>query len=209
MHALIAAGLILVVLGLPITAHVLFFHGAIVDWMKPERSQTMIGVLIGFIILTWQLNRQHQNSLAMSRNSLWLEIYREIAEASKTASKALQDNLVEQAVPPLTLSLFTALTFKEISASRFNATYEIIALMAQMEKWEIALGGDFQRFKKALSETSDAWGKSADEITHALMPYLIGTGGTGKLTSASEDVVEKLKALERDTRQRRLDVQAV
>ncbi len=209
MGALIAALLILVILGLPMAVHVLALRGDIADWVKPERSLTMIGVLAGFIILAWQLNRQHRNSLAMSRNALWLEIYREIADASKAASNALQDSLASRAIPPLTLGLSTALTFQEISDSRFRATHAVIALMAMMEKWEIALGGDFQRFKQALSETLNAWGECVDRITHDLMPYLIGTGGTGRITPPAEDIVEKLKVLERDQVQRKIDVLAV
>lgn len=71
--------------------HVRVFLGDIAEWVKPERSLTMVGVLGGFIILTWQLDRQHRNSLSAeaikARNTLWLEIYREFASASDRASR--------------------------------------------------------------------------------------------------------------------------
>ena len=66
----------------------------------------------------------------------------------------------------------TAPAFHEISDARFDATHKVLALLRKMEKWEIALGGDFQAFKKVLSHSLNAWGECADQLALVLMPYV-------------------------------------
>src|SRR5713226_4660318 len=64
------------------------------EWFKPQPILTFAGVIIGFLVLRWQLATQHRNTLRVNaekdRNQLHLEIYRDIAVQSAKTSRALQ-----------------------------------------------------------------------------------------------------------------------
>jgi hypothetical protein len=83
---------------------------------------------------------------------------------------------------------------------------KVIALMRKVEKWQIALGGDFERIKKGLAEAHTAWGTCADRLIHALSPWV---PQPQTLPSAAAEVIAKLDKLELDLTNRAMDVQMV
>jgi len=210
MRTLTAMGLVLLLLGLLITLHVGVFHGDISDWVKPERSMTMIGVLAGFVILVWQLDRQHANGLKAealkARNALWLQIYSELADASDVASQGLRARLAPGAVAAVSFGFATSLTFQEMHVGHFDTSRKVIALIGKMEKWEIALGEHFQEFKSAFSQALATWGECAGKLALALAPHIPQQQGAPSPPAA---VINELRRLDDELTTKTLDLEAI
>jgi len=153
--------------------------GALRDWSKPQPTLTMASILAGFLILTWQLNRQHRNTIEsnaeIARNELKLEVYRDLATASQRAAKTLQKLHSDVMAVDMDLGIrlqhyanFNQVlpsrhTFQKMTYQQSAAETEVIGLMAEMEKWEIALGTEFQSFKEAIgNHLQQSGGKCRD-----------------------------------------------
>jgi hypothetical protein len=155
------------------------------DWFRPERALTALSLLGGFVLLTWQLNRQHQNALdadaQKARNDLRLAIYRDIARVTERASRNIGEMtrahldfngtffMLRRFGRPLDPGIHThaALHAKLIDAER-----SIIAVIASVEKWEIALGPEFHGFKTAFSNRSAEVRAAFAAFMTVAMPYL-------------------------------------
>jgi hypothetical protein len=158
---------------------VLIFGGPLREWFKPQPILTFAGVIVGFLVLRWQLAIQHQNTVRVNaenkRNELHLEIYRDIAAQGEKTAREVQAfgsiGLRIDMAAALT-SLPTPPVFPEAEELRKlwqTATAEVIALMGALEKWEIALGGGVANFKRALREGLDETSKAVDRIQPGLV----------------------------------------
>ena len=166
------------VLGLA-AVDVLVFGGPLREWFKPQPILTFAGVIVGFLVLRWQLATQHQNTLRVNaeknRNELHLEIYRDIAAQSEKTAREVQAfgsiGMRADMAAALRASLPAPLTFPESDEVRklwHAATAEVIALMGALEKWEIALGGGAANFKRTLSDGLSETSMAIDRIQPAL-----------------------------------------
>src|SRR5205809_6517411 len=63
-------------------------------------------------------------------------------------------------------------TFPALHAKVIDAQQSIIAVMAALEKWEIALGQDFQAFKRAFSDHSNEVQSAFSDLMSLATPYL-------------------------------------
>lgn len=188
--------LLLVLTLLVFIAADLWLGGQPKDWVRPERALTAISVLAGFVVLSWQLNRQHANALKAeavkaknaleadarkARNELRLSIYREIGGVAESASREI--NTMQRVFFGLKGRFFMqrqfnhslhaeADSFAVLQGAISAAQDSIIAVMAALEKWEIAIGPDFQAFKAAFSEHSSAVGAAYGDALNATSPYL-------------------------------------
>lgn len=159
--------LVLVLAFVAFVALDLSFSGELRDWVRPERALTAVSVLGGFILLSWQLRRQHENSLradtVKARNELRLAIYREIASVIESASRTI--NETDAAFSSLKGQVFMVQrlghrfdaaqhSFEPLHAKIITSEQSVIAVMAALEKWEIGIGPEFQAFKRAFSEHS-------------------------------------------------------
>ena len=141
--------------------------GSLRDWVRPERGLTAVSILFGAILLAWQLERQHAGSLRVdaekARNELSLSIYREIAAANESASSDLLKlqglfgeitvhlRAASMGAPQLLSGLTERVDGTHIRGLLYDSLgRSIIGLVTVLEKWEIALGGEFHRFKTAI-----------------------------------------------------------
>src|SRR5881396_820749 len=126
------------VLGLA-AVDVLVFGGPLREWFKPQPILTFAGVIVGFLVLRWQLATQHQNTLRVNaeknRNELHLEIYRDIAAQSEKTAREVQAfgsiGMRADMAAALRASLPAPLAFPESDEVRklwHAATAEVIAL---------------------------------------------------------------------------------
>ena len=62
-------------------------------WLAPQPVLLLAGLVVGFIVLSWQLDRQHKNSIEANRRQsqdrLNLELYNKIAERIEATSTPL------------------------------------------------------------------------------------------------------------------------
>lgn len=203
----VGMGLLVLVLIVLVGIHVHFLGGEFRDWVEPENSLTLLGVIAGFLLLAWQLDRQHRNSLAQldrqhrnayeqlasqhqdsisvnaesARNALNLEIYRELADASEAASAALShlDGVVLNVIldVPLRRDHFVRFgtilppqgPYQRVNEARSD---KVLSLMRVMEKWEVALGADFDKFKQGIGENLGLLGQKGETFTRLAGPYL-------------------------------------
>lgn len=73
-----------------------------------------------------------------------------------------------------------------------------------MERWEIALGGDFDAFKKALSEGLNDWSDAVNSVVDALRPTF-----SPSTPPATPAIVERLEALDQVVMDKALSILGV
>lgn len=161
--------------------------GQLKDWVRPERGLTAISIVAGFLLLGWQLDRQHRNALRVdatkARNELRLAVYKDLATASETASRKIQETNgtfmglkfrfslarqsgTQQGLPSELFAL------PAVQAQIQAATDGVIGVLAAMEKWEIALGPDFQAFKAAFAKHNEVLRATFTDFVRMAAPYL-------------------------------------
>lgn len=175
------------------------------DWIRPQPTLTLVSIVAGFFLLTWQLNKQHRNTLESNteaaRNRLKLEIYSDLAAAGQRASSALLKLHSNMTVADLDLQIrvdhyskFSQIlpsrhTFQGMNHEQSKAETQVIRLMAAMEKWEIALGTDFQPFKKSIGDHLQQAGQKHRDFLWGMRDYF---GLTAKWPP-EQDEIRKLK----------------
>jgi hypothetical protein len=164
--------------GLAIVVNVGVFREPLREWLKPQPILTLAGVLVGVIVLRWQLSVQHRNALRANaekdRNELNLEIYRDVSGASEEADRAVMPLF------GLTIAGDGAWTFEieppkvsEFRDATNRCTEAMVAVLARIQKWEIAFGGGHSKFAKALSQKRD----NVRDTTARLLSLMETPGG--------------------------------
>jgi len=139
-----------------------------VAWMRSQTVLSVAGLIVGFIVLSWQLKRQHWNTLEnnrrQSQDRLKVELYSKIADRIEATAFPLRD------LAPLP-SLFIhelrvrvnatdggareSSIFPQIEKSHEAATQSITALISVLETYAIAMSesaGFRRRLKLGLLE---------------------------------------------------------
>jgi len=179
--------------------------GSLQDWIRPQPTLTLFGVFAGFLLLSWQLNKQHQNTIESNkeaaRNSLKMEVYRDLATAAQRASSALHKLNGEVMAADMDLGmrilshskynqiLSSRHTFEGLSQEVSRANRQVISLMTIMEKWEIALGSDFKTFKEKIVNDLQREGKECRDYFWGLRDFL----GLHNRWPPEEEELKKLK----------------
>jgi hypothetical protein len=121
-------------------------------WLAPQPVLSLAGLIIGFIVLSWQLERQHSNSLEanrrQSRDRLNLELYNEIAERIEATSTPLveigglpfafvgelitRNAFPRDSVPP-------SRYYTQLSEKQAAAFHSVLSLMSILETHEIVM----------------------------------------------------------------------
>ncbi|MGH7799827.1 MAG: hypothetical protein ACREOW_04245 [Thermodesulfobacteriota bacterium] len=178
-------------------------------------------IIIGALIVIWQMGRQHRNSLALQkrtmRDQMHLEIYKEIAEKIQVSSYALSNTMSNIVHLPLKFSMQrmiqTTLQLEQkpiedraqsIIDLHFNASKSIISLMATMETYEIAIP-NFTTFRYYFGEQMQLFNKVFQDFHQEVIqfhPIEVSEDQAQKLgtkviirKSPDEEEINKLKTL--------------
>ncbi len=163
--------------------HVQFFNGKIETWFEPTPIMSVVGLVIGFLIVSWQLDRQHRNTLEANRlqaqNQLKLEIYKEIARPTEATGQPLAElanmptffviELKHRTRIPMPL-LPSRYSFDKLQDLRIRCSDSVIRLMTTLENYEIALPG-FAVFSKKLGNASASLNKPFEEFISLASVY--------------------------------------
>ena len=152
------------VFGLAILADIVWFTrrpDGIRPWLAPQPILSAAALILGFILLTWQLETQHRKTLEANRRQaqdrLKLDIFKEIAERIEATSVPLTEL---REVPTAFLGEL-ALRKRSRVASHYQSTLQtvskeasdsVIRLMSIMETYEIATP-EFKVFRKQLADS--------------------------------------------------------
>jgi len=175
-----------------VAVDVCVFGGGLKDWVRPERTLPAVGFIGGAILLAWQLERQHQNTMRAkaeeARNALNLEIYKDLAAASERASQGLLNLAsltVEMVMDVETRSAIfretqkrppSSRSFQDLIDTQHSAMSTVSGVIAAIEKWEIALGGVGTEIITSLFQHSTALRKAYISFGGEMASYL-GDGG--------------------------------
>jgi hypothetical protein len=210
LHLLVAVWVVLS-LGLLIEVDVLVFRGALRDWFKPERALPAVGFLSGFLLLLWQLDRQHRGTLVANeqaaRLKLRAEIYRELSAASEAAARApleyaggvvetMMDAAFRQRVAQANPSALPVSWSRDrLLEQHQKAASDVIGLLAALERWRIAFLNDFPRLRDDLSKRLEWFQSCARQTNISAVVYFSteprdpsAVGLLGGLNAAGERV---------------------
>jgi hypothetical protein len=138
-------------------------------WLEPQPILSVATLILGFLLLNWQLGKQHRNALEANRRQgqdrLKLDIFKEIADRIE----GTRVPLTEFGMVPT--GFVGELMLRQTSgiASHYQpqlqnlpkeASDSVVALMATLESYEIAMP-EFAVFRKELS----------DSLQHAMVAF--------------------------------------
>lgn len=131
------------------------------SWLRPEPILSAAALVLGFILLSWQLNRQHVNALEANRreaqDKLRLDIFNTIAarieatNAPLTYVGSLPTGFVGELVIRERTGAPSRHGFDDFQRASKQASDSVIALMAILELYEIVMP-EFVVFRKRLAE---------------------------------------------------------
>lgn len=123
-------------------------------WFEPTPVLSLAGLVIGFIVVGWQLDRQHRNTVEANRvhaqNQLKLEIYEEITRRAEATGEPLSEAanmpgffIIElkyrMKLPvPLVNSKYS---FNRLESLHRRCSDSIVGLMTTFENYEIVMPG--------------------------------------------------------------------
>jgi len=189
-----------------IGVNVRVFREPLSEWFRPQPILTLAGIIFGFIILRWQLSAQHANTLKANaekgRNDLNLEIYRDVAVASEEADRAvmLLFELRMRADAAWEVGITRPPAADEFRDAANRCTDAMLAVLARIQKWEIAFDGGHSKFAASLKESL---GHMRDAATSLLSVMATPGADTARLRGASvgvRDAVIELTSLLWDLR---------
>lgn len=163
-----------------------------------QTAVSFVGIIIGAMLIVWQMGRQHRSSLQVQRsgmrNELMLSVYREIAEAVDASQKALQNTLTNVEVTPMALQLgWSPPAEPEMRERHGDATKRMVRLLWTMEKWEIVIphfrgiGYNISQKNKALM---DAFGVFHDYFLGHVLPLLQTPDGRPVVPTTDETLAK-------------------
>ncbi len=133
-------------------------------WFDPTPILSLVGFIVGFSVISWQLEQQHRNTLEANRrqaqNKLKLDIYKEIASRIEATSQPL----AELEIIPLLLLVHlrrvrsfdrntvpaSVYSFQYLSDAHTIVSDTVIRLMSVLELYEIVMP-EFKVFREKLS----------------------------------------------------------
>ena len=129
--------------------------GRIGSWLEPEVILSVLGPIISVIVLGWQLEKQHQNTLEANRREaqerLKLDIFNEIAKRIEATSVPLTNltltpaafvgelEIRRQMAPDRQFGALSRDQFSELQAVAQRASDSVTALVSVLEIYEIVI----------------------------------------------------------------------
>lgn len=158
------------------------------SWLKAQPVLSVVTLVVGFVVLGWQLRRQHENTRAVnrqqSRDRLKLDIYNEIARRIEATSAPIAE---AGTTPTAVVEEFRIRTQSQMSSRHtpvslralgVEAGRAILGLMAVLETYEIVMP-EFVAFRRELAERHAKLGDDLSAfITYALPYVAVADNGT-------------------------------
>ena len=155
-------------------------------WFDPQPVSAVVGLVIGFLLLSWQLDRQHQNALDANRRQaqdrLRLDLYDKIAERIESASAsqvevgglptAFMGELIvrlsvwsnnQQEIPRSTY-------FPHLLEKQATASQSVLALMSALETYAIVMP-EFSIFRGRLGDALRVLSTAIGDFHQAALPF--------------------------------------
>ena len=179
-------------------------------WLAPQPILSLVGFFLGFLLLSWQLDRQHRNTRKANRRQaqdrLRLDLYDKIAERIEATSAPLVEvcGLPTAFMGELTirLNIFSANNqiilsskrFPELQTQRAALSRSIIALMSALETYAIVMP-EFSEFRKRLGDALRETEVAVGDFNQAALPFA-GSENAGPMdwppTSQHQQVMSSL-----------------
>lgn len=158
--------------------------GGFRSWLAPQAILSMLTLIVGFIVLGWQLQRQHRNAIEANRRQaqdrLKLELYSKIAERIEATSIPFAELTVLPVAFVGELILRKNATsdrttvpksrhFEQLRQQQEAASRSVTALISALETHAIAMP-EFGVFRERLAEALRAVDVAVNDFAHAAFP---------------------------------------
>lgn len=135
-------------------------------WLAPQPILSLVGFIIGFLFLSWQLDRQHRNTLEANRRQaqdrLKLDLYDKVAERIEATTAPLVEIgglptafvgelIVRNSVRANLQEVPRSTYFSQLQRQQAAASRSITALMSALETYAIVMP-EFSVFQKRLGD---------------------------------------------------------
>ncbi|MGH7490077.1 MAG: hypothetical protein ACREMY_31390 [bacterium] len=170
-------------------------------WLAPQPILSAATLILGFILLVWQLGVQHRNTLEANRRQgqdrLKLDIYKEIAERIEgTRAPLTEFGMVPTGfVGELTLRQTSGIASHYQSQLRRlpkETSDSVVALMATLESYEIAMPG-FAVFRTELSDSLRQAQAAYGDFVRLAAP--LAESHTHPITTGNESELSRLATI--------------
>jgi len=127
---------------------------------------TIVSIVVGVLIVMWQLGRKHQNSLKLQRDNarekLKLQIYERLIDKIRNLTQKIQKSISYVDMVPGTIENYQGMMEEGLSPSpvservpefsqlNLEASKAVVEIFEEFEAWSIAFP-DFEVFRVALS----------------------------------------------------------
>ena len=140
--------------------------GGLRAWRTPQTVLSVASVVVGFVIVSWQLKRQHWNTLdnniSVAQDRLKVELYNKIAERIEATAGPLRDLAVtptafvgelvlRNSASPDRASVPPSKNFPRLNRAQAEVDRTITALMALLETYAIVMP-EFAEFRSRLGK---------------------------------------------------------
>jgi hypothetical protein len=175
----LGAAVVVALVGVPVWFDIASGRGY-AAWVAPQPILSVATLIAGLIVLSWQLGRQHQNTLEANRRAtqdrLRLDVYKEIGDRI-TATTApvgrlgfLPTAFVGELIVRRNFGAASGYRFARFQAASQRASASVIALVAVLEVYEIALP-EFKVFRKALADANRQVGVAVGDFLSVAGPF--------------------------------------
>jgi len=141
--------------------------GGLRAWRTPQAVLSAAGLIIGFVIVSYQLKRQHwntlDNNLRMAQDRLKVELYNKIAERIEATTAPLRvltvlptafvgELVFRNSAAPDRASVPPSKNYPKLDTAQRDADRTITALLAVLETYAIAMP-NFATFRSRLDDS--------------------------------------------------------
>jgi hypothetical protein len=189
------------------------------SWLKPQPVLSAVTLIVGFVVLSWQLRRQHQNALdanrQQSQDRMRLDLYHEIAKRIEAASNplvvagmtptAVAGELTIRLQHPMPSS-YSSSQLHEMSIAASNAATDLLRVL---ETYEIALP-EFRVFRRELADADRKLRVALGDFVPLAIPFITFSGSGAPLRwPPTQDEIDEISRLAGVALRAGLDVTAV
>jgi hypothetical protein len=153
------------------------------QWLAPQPVLSLAGLVVGFIVLSWQLERQHNNALEANRRQsqdrLKVDLYTEIAERIEATGTPLVEigGLPTAFVGELIVrgafergQVPRSNYFPHLRAKQNAAFHSILSLMWILETHEIVMP-EFAVFRQRLAQGNNTISVALNDFAAAALQF--------------------------------------
>lgn len=177
-----------------------FSEAGLASWLAPQVVLSLAGLTIGFIILSWQLQRQHRNTLdanrRQSQDRLKIELYHEIARRIEATAAPLTDfgltptGLVGHVTIFRDKPARSRYTFAEVQTIRQCLSSSVLGLTSALEVYEIAMP-EFKILRQRLWEAFHVATAAFGDFS-LLAARFVGADGTAPAARPTDEELNEL-----------------